>query len=162
MCRVECLISSQLAPVPIYTACWTEAHVCEQLAQVAREAERPGLDALTTTPLLRECAIQIYYLLTYLLKQYYRLYNPTWWLRCGVRTAAAGCCGWDAQPMCAVISASRRHRSLMCCRLHGTPAFNNLGPSGVRRGASQHTCLLKFMQRRRQCLIDQWLMIINI
>jgi len=31
VCRVERLFSSQLAPVPIYTAWWTEAHVCEQL-----------------------------------------------------------------------------------------------------------------------------------
>jgi len=31
VCRVECLFSSQLAPVPIYTAWWTEADLCEQL-----------------------------------------------------------------------------------------------------------------------------------
>ena len=33
VCRVECQFSARLAPVPIYTAWWTEEHVCEQLVQ---------------------------------------------------------------------------------------------------------------------------------
>jgi len=60
VCRVECVFSSQLAPVPIYTAWWTEAYVCEQLAQSCY-VERNGrdlnlrplgckFDAITTTP----------------------------------------------------------------------------------------------------------------
>ena len=46
---VECLFSSRLTPVPIYIAWWTEAHVCEQLAQCCnvRDAERPGLEPAT-------------------------------------------------------------------------------------------------------------------
>jgi len=38
------MLSSQLAPVPIYTAWWTEAHVCEQLAQSCY-VERSGRDS---------------------------------------------------------------------------------------------------------------------
>jgi len=33
VCCMECLFSSQLALIPIYTAWWTETQVCEQLAQ---------------------------------------------------------------------------------------------------------------------------------
>jgi len=60
VCRVEWLFSSQLIPVPIYTAWWTEAHVCEQLAKscyVKRSGRDSNLrsfscksDALSTTP----------------------------------------------------------------------------------------------------------------
>jgi len=60
VCHVECLFSSQLMPVPIYTAWWTEAHVCEQLAQscyVKQSGRDSNLqpigcksDAVTTTP----------------------------------------------------------------------------------------------------------------
>ena len=56
---MEYLFSSKLTPVPIYTAWWTEVHVCEQLAQ-SRYVKRSGrdsnllpisckCDALTTT-----------------------------------------------------------------------------------------------------------------
>jgi len=45
------MFSCQLAPVPTYTAWWTDAHVCEQLFRVVRESELGlGFDALTTTP----------------------------------------------------------------------------------------------------------------
>jgi len=60
VCRVECLFSFQLAPVPIYTAWWTEAHICEQLDQgcyVKQSSRDSNLqpitnrsDALTTMP----------------------------------------------------------------------------------------------------------------
>jgi len=40
VCRVVCPFSSQLTPVPIYTAWWTEAHVCEQLATTLSEDYR--------------------------------------------------------------------------------------------------------------------------
>ena len=39
----ERLFSSPLVPVPIYTAWWTEARVCEQLAQGCY-VERPGFE----------------------------------------------------------------------------------------------------------------------
>jgi len=61
VCRVECMFSSELTPVPSYTTWWTEAHVCEQLAQscyVERSDRDSNLrplgcrsDVLTTTPL---------------------------------------------------------------------------------------------------------------
>jgi len=44
VCHVECLFSSQLVPVPIHTAWWTEADVCEQLAQ-GRCNKQSGLDS---------------------------------------------------------------------------------------------------------------------
>ena len=65
VCREECLFSSQLALVPIYTAWWTEANVCEQLAQsfyVERRSRDSNLwpidcksDAITTTSHARPC-----------------------------------------------------------------------------------------------------------
>ena len=39
--RVECLFSSQLASVPIYTAWWTEARVWTTFPESLRGAERP-------------------------------------------------------------------------------------------------------------------------
>ena len=47
VCHVECQFNSQLAPVPIYTAWWTEAQVCdcEQLAQGCMHVERSGRDS---------------------------------------------------------------------------------------------------------------------
>jgi len=60
VCFLEYLFSSQLVPVPIYTAWWQEAHMCEQLFQ-SRYVKPSGRDlnlrstgfksdALTTTP----------------------------------------------------------------------------------------------------------------
>ena len=46
MCRVECLFSSQLVPIPIQTAWWTEARVCEQLADGCKMyVKRSGRDS---------------------------------------------------------------------------------------------------------------------
>jgi len=46
VCRVEFLFSSQLAPVPLYTAWWTEAHVCEELAQSCYVELKPATSRL--------------------------------------------------------------------------------------------------------------------
>jgi len=46
VCRTGCLFS---APVPIYTAWWTEAHACDQLAQGwLRGTERPAVEPATS------------------------------------------------------------------------------------------------------------------
>ena len=48
----DCLALSLITTVPIYTAWWTGAHVCEQLAQSCYNLRPLGCksDALTTTP----------------------------------------------------------------------------------------------------------------
>ena len=61
VCRVVCLFSSQLAPVPIYILLGEQWHMCvNNLPRVVHEAERAGLepatyngcrsDTVTTTP----------------------------------------------------------------------------------------------------------------